>query len=162
MVVHAIDTGELFKELFSTFEEIHYFEGGFFIGFIIGWLVHAWIKRHGYDLKIKNDTPAYILIQTRVDTNLNSLTFELYGTSDERKAEISKPRVWSETPPPPDLYQDDPTLPAGQVKQVDWKAWGAKVSFDYKVTRNNETLIEKTFYSNFQPWQSVFLKGTKT
>jgi vancomycin resistance protein YoaR len=114
------------------------------------------------DLKIKNDTPAHILIQSRMDTNKLSLTFELYGTNDGRKAEISKPRVWDETPPPPDLYQDDPTLPAGQVKQVDWKAWGAKVSFDYKITRNDEVLIEKTFYSNFKPWQAIFLKGTKT
>jgi vancomycin resistance protein YoaR len=97
-----------------------------------------------------------------MDTNKLSLTFELYGTNDGRKAEISKPRVWDETPPPPDLYQDDPTLPAGQVKQVDWKAWGAKVSFDYKITRNDEVLIEKTFYSNFKPWQAIFLKGTKT
>lgn len=114
------------------------------------------------DLKFTNNTSSHILIQTHVDTNTFSLVYELYGTSDGRKAEISKPKIWSESPPPPDLYQDDPTLPTGQTKQVDWKAWGAKVSFDYKVTRNGETLIEKSFYSNYKPWQSVFLKGTKT
>lgn len=152
----VLNAGLPIEERWAHSYRVSYYEQGYPPG------LDATVYDPGYDLKIKNDTPAYILIQTRVDTNLNSLTFELYGTSDERKAEISKPRVWSETPPPPDLYQDDPTLPAGQVKQVDWKAWGAKVSFDYKVTRNNETLIEKTFYSNFQPWQSVFLKGTKT
>jgi vancomycin resistance protein YoaR len=112
------------------------------------------------DLKFKNDTPAYILIQASVDLKNKILTFELYGTSDERIATISKPKVWDETPPPPDLYQDDPTLPAGVIKQVDWKAPGAKVTFEYKVERNGEILEEKTFYSVYRPWQAVYLRGT--
>lgn len=113
------------------------------------------------DLKIKNDTPASILIQTKTDTNKLTLTFELYGSSDGRKAEILDHKVWGETPPPPPLYQDDPTLPKGVVKQVDFAAWGAKASFRYKVTRGNEELINRVFTSNFRPWQAVFLRGTK-
>ena len=113
------------------------------------------------DLKIKNDTPAYILIQTKTDTTNLTLTFELYGTSDGRKAEILNHRVWDVAPPPPDLYQDDPTLPAGRVKQVDWAAWGAKASFDYRVTRNDEVLQNTSFFSNFRPWQAVYLRGTQ-
>jgi len=111
------------------------------------------------DLKIQNDTPAHILIQTIFNPQSSSLTFELYGTSDGRKAVISKSRIWDQIPPPPDLYQDDPTLPLGTVKQIDWKAWGAKVAFDYKVERNGEILQSRTFYSNYQPWQAIFLKG---
>lgn len=48
------DWQTIFGELFSTFDEIHYFEGGFFIGFISGWLIYAYIHRHGYGLKVKN------------------------------------------------------------------------------------------------------------
>lgn len=113
------------------------------------------------DLKFKNDTENYILIQSKTDTQNHTLTFELFGTSDGRKAEITKPIIFSQTPPPPDLYQDDPTLPKGTVKQVDWQAWGAKVNFDYKVTRGNEVLFQKSFFSNYQPWQAVYLRGTK-
>jgi len=111
------------------------------------------------DLKIKNDTTAYILVQTNVDIKNSRLAFELYGTGDNRKVTISKSRIWNQVPPPPDLYQDDPTLPPGTVKQIDWKAWGAKVAFDYKVERNGEVLQSRTFYSNYQPWQAIFLKG---
>jgi len=111
------------------------------------------------DLKIKNDTPTHILIQTQVDTKKNTLIFELYGTSDGRKVTISKSRIWDQAPPPPDLYQDDPTLPPGKVKQIDWKAWGAKVAFDYKVERNGEILQNRTFYSNYRPWQAIYLRG---
>lgn len=112
------------------------------------------------DLKIKNDTPGYILIQTKADTKNLTLTFELYGSSDGRKAEIYNHVVGGITPPPPDLYQDDPTLRSGIVKQVDFSAWGAKASFQYKVTRGNEILENTTFISNFRPWQAVYLRGT--
>ena len=110
------------------------------------------------DFVFLNDTPAYVLVQARVVGS--GLTVELYGTNDGRVATISNYAMWDVAPPPPDLYQDDPTLPAGTVNQVDWKAWGAKTKFDYKVTNGEETLFEKTFYSNFKPWQSVFLRGT--
>jgi len=114
------------------------------------------------DLKIKNDTPTHILIQTQVDTKKNTLTFELYGTSDGRKITLSKSRIWDQTPPPPDLYQDDPTLPPGTTKQIDWKAWGAKVAFDYHVERNGEILQNRTFYSNYRSWQAIYLRGPAT
>lgn len=113
------------------------------------------------DLKVKNDTPAHILIQARVDAKNSILTFEFYGTSDGRKTTIAKPKVWDQVPPPPDLYQDDPTLPKGQVKQIDFAAWGAKTAFDWKVTRGEEVLQDRTFKSNFQPWQAIYLRGTK-
>lgn len=113
------------------------------------------------DFKFKNDTPANILIQTAVDTKNATLIFELYGTSDGRIATISQSKIWDQVPPPPDLYQDDPTLPAGQVKQVDWKAWGAKAAFDYKVIRGAEVLQQRTFYSAYRPWQAIFLRSTQ-
>ena len=112
------------------------------------------------DLKVKNDTPGYILIQTKPDTKNLTLAIELDGTSDGRVSSVSKPVVYGATPPPEDLYTDDPTLPAGQIKQVDHAAWGAKSAFDYKVVRGEEVLQERTFYSNYQAWQAKFLRGT--
>ncbi len=112
------------------------------------------------DLKFLNDTENYILIQESVDTKNLTMRVDIYGTSDGRKSTISKPRVSNQVPPPPTLYQDDPTLPAGTVKQVDWAAWGAKVAFDYKVEREDISIYEKTFVSNYQPWQAIYLRGT--
>lgn len=87
---------------------------------------------------------------------------DIYGTSDGRKVSLSEPKITGQVAPPPTLYVDDPTLPLGTTKQVDWSAWGSKVSFNYKVTRGGETLIDKTFYSNYQPWQAIFMRGTNT
>lgn len=112
------------------------------------------------DLKIKNDTPAHILIQALVDKKNLTLTFELYGSSDGRVATVTKSKLWDQVAPPDDLYQDDPSLPTGTIKQVDFKAWGAKASFDYSVIRGNEQLQKRTFYSSYRPWQAIFLRGT--
>ncbi len=134
---------------------VHYYEEG---GFKPG--LDATVYGPTYDLKFKNNTPGYILIQTKTNLSNLSLTFELYGTGDGRTAQISNQKLWDVRPPPPDLYQDDPTLAKGAVKQVDFAAWGAKASFDYKVTRGTEVLEDTTFFSNFRPWQAVYLRGT--
>ncbi len=134
---------------------VHYYEEDSQPGF------DATIFTPSVDLKFKNDTPTYILIQTTVDEAKLKLVFELYGTSDGRKVSISKARVWDVTPPPPALYQDDPTLPKGVVRQVDFSAWGAKAAFDWKVIRGEEVLQQRTFYSNYRPWQAIYLRGTR-
>ena len=100
------------------------------------------------------------MIQTDVDAQQGKLIFSFYGTKDGRVVTISPARILERAAPPPDLYIDDPTLPAGQIKQLEHKIWGAKVAFDYKVMRRDEVLQEKTFWSNYQPWQAVFLRGT--
>lgn len=112
------------------------------------------------DLKFKNDTPAAILIQTEIDNEKNLVYFRLYGKKDGRRVEISSIRLYDQQPAPPAQYQDDPTLKRGVVKQVDFAAGGAKASFDYKVVRGDTVIFQKTFYSNYRPWQAVYLVGT--
>lgn len=112
------------------------------------------------DLKFVNDTPGYILIQAYPDTKKLTLAFELYGTNDGRVSEILNHIVYGSIPPPEPLYQDDPTLPVGTVRQVDHEAWGASSSFQYRVTRSGQTIIDTKFQSVYRPWQAVFLRGT--
>ncbi len=113
------------------------------------------------DLKFKNDTGNYILIQSSIDPSIERLTFSLYGTKDGRIVTLTKPIVTNQTPPLPTVYQDDPTLPKGQLKQVDFSAPGANVYFTRKVVKDGKVIISDTFYSNYQPWAAVYLRGTK-
>jgi len=112
------------------------------------------------DLKIKNDTKAHILIQTKIDKENNLLFFYLFGQKDGRKIEIEKPKIWDIAPPLPPKYQDDPTLKKGVIKQIDFPSWGAKANFHYKVVKDGEVLFEKDFFSSYRPWQAVYLVGT--
>lgn len=152
----AMDAGLPIIERHAHAYRVHYYEEG---GYKPG--LDATVYDPEDDLKIKNDTGHYILIQTATDTDNLTLEFDLYGAGDGRKSEIYNQKVWDISPPPDPLYQDDPTLQKDVVKQVDWSAWGAKASFDYKVTRDNQILTQQTFFSNYRPWQAVYLKGTK-
>jgi vancomycin resistance protein YoaR len=152
----ALNAGLPITERHAHAYRVHYYEEDTPPG------IDATVYGPSYDLKFKNDTQNYILIQMKNNPTTYSLVFELYGTSDGRKVEMTKPVISSQIPPPPDEYQDDPTLPNGVVKQVDWKAWGARVSFEYKVIRDNDVLIKEKYYSNYQPWKSIFLRGTKS
>ncbi|MCL5935535.1 MAG: VanW family protein, partial [Firmicutes bacterium] len=131
----------------------YYEQGGFPPG------MDATVFAPSVDLKFKNDTPNYLLLQAY--TVANNLYIDIYGTSDGRVTSLSAPKVTNQTPPPPDLHQDDPTLPRGTVQQVDWAAWGANVSFTRKVTRGDETLVSETWNTSYRPWQAVYLVGTK-
>lgn len=112
------------------------------------------------DLKFTNDTGNYILIEAASDPAHYFLAFELYGTNDGRVATITKPTVTNISPALPTVYQDDPTLPVGTLKQTDFSAAGATVTFRYSVTKGNETIFQKTFVSNYRPWAAVYLRGT--
>jgi len=111
------------------------------------------------DLKFKNDTGHYVLIQNTYDGKNKSLTYEIYGTSDGRKVEISNYRQWDATPAPPDVYIDDPTLPVGKVVKDESRVNGLKTSFDWKVTRDGVVIHQKTFQSSYAAWAAVYRRG---
>jgi len=151
----ALNTGQPIIERWPHSYRVSYYEQG---GFGPG--LDATVFYPSVDLKFENDTPAYILIQAHTDTNSKTLIFEFYGTSDGRQVQISKPKIWKQTPPPEDLYKDDPSLPKGEIKQIERKAWGAKVSFDWKIILDGKILREKTFFSHYRSWQAIYLRGT--
>lgn len=122
--------------------------------------VDATVIAPSKDFKFKNDTPGHILIQTINDPKKLHLVIEIYGTSDGRVASVTEPKVWGLTPPLPTVYQDDPSLPVGTIKQVDWSAGGANASFEYNVIKNGEMIQNQTFTTVYRPWAAVYLRGT--
>ncbi len=111
------------------------------------------------DFKFLNDTGHYILIQTSVNTKNLTADFKIYGTSDGRKATVTKPVVTDQIAPADDLYVDEPTLPLGKIVQLEHRAWGARVSFAYTVERDGKQIYQKNFVSVYQPWQAVYQRG---
>ena len=151
----ALDTGLPIIERKAHAYRVKYYENDRKPGF------DATVFSPSVDFKFKNDTDNYILIETVIDEINRTLVFELWGKRDGRIVELSDAVVYDHRPAPEPLYQDDPTLPRGVTKQVDWAAPGAKSHFTYKVTLNGEILQDQTFYSTYRPWQAVFLVGTQ-
>lgn len=111
------------------------------------------------DLKFINDTGSYVLIQSFYDGVKKTLTYEIYGTKDGRKTEISNYKQWDASAAPPDVWIDDPTLRPGQVVKDESRVPGLKTSFDWKVTKEGEILHQKTYVTNYVPWAAVYRRG---
>ena len=122
----------------------------------------ATIYSPSVDLKWVNDTENYVLIQTYVDTANSTLTFRYYGTNPGRTVEMDGPYEDSFVAHDPPVYRDDPTLPEGETKQIEWAKDGLDVTI-YRIIKENGVEVEReTFFSRYRPWQAVYLVGTKT
>lgn len=113
------------------------------------------------DFKFFNNTSGWILIQAYLTPDQDEVTFELYGTSDGRRAVVDKPVVYDVQPAPPPVYVQTNTLPAGTTKKTDTAHPGAKTTVDYKVYKADGSLMfSQTFNSAYQPWPARYLVGT--
>ena len=57
------------------------------------------------------------------------------------------------------MYEFNPDLESGEIKQVDWENEGAKITVERIVELNSEIVIEDTIRTTYQPWGSVYQFG---
>ena len=135
-------------------------------GYIVSWYgepgMDATVYSPYVDLKFKNTTPAYLLIQPIVDTQKGILTFRLWGTKPDWTVEISKPVYEDIQDPPPPLYVEEPSLPKGTIKQVEWPKKGMTVRITRTVRRGDQIIEQKEFVSKYEPWRAIYLYGPGT
>ena len=149
------------------------FFGGFEIierwahGYRVSWYeidtgpgLDATIYAPDVDFKFRNDTENFLLIQTYTDSAAATVTFRFYGTPTQRQVVVEGPLVENVTSPQPPQYQNDPSLPAGTKKQVEWARGGADVTVKRTVTRDGVTIHQDTFVSHYSPWRELYLVGT--
>jgi vancomycin resistance protein YoaR len=149
------------------------FLGGFEIverwahGYRVGWYeidsvpgLDATIYTPDIDFKFRNDTDHYLLIQTKTDMEAGTLTFQFYGTSPGREVIVGQPEEKNLVKHGPPIYEEDPTLPQGIIKQVDWAKDGMEVTVT-RVVKEGETIIHQDeIFSQYQPWRAVYRVGT--
>jgi vancomycin resistance protein YoaR len=112
------------------------------------------------DFKFRNDTENYILIKTETDLEVGTLTFRFYGTPTGREVIVSEPEQTNMTEAPPPVYEADPLLPTGTVKQVVWENDGGDVTVT-RLVKEGETIIhEDEIVSRYRPWQAIFKVGS--
>lgn len=114
------------------------------------------------DFKFTNDTENWLLMETYVNQAARTLTWKFYSTSDGRSVEWHTTGLKNIVEPPDPLYEENPDLAKGQIKQVDWAVEGADVTVTRAVSRNGETLFEDTFTTHYMPWRAVHEYGPGT
>lgn len=114
------------------------------------------------DFKFTNDTPYWLLMETYVNPSTSSITWKFYSTSDGRSVDWTSTGPINIVPAPDPLYRENPDLPKGTIKQVDWAADGADVTVNRTVYRDNQLYLQDTIYTHYQPWQDVYEYGPGT
>ncbi len=114
------------------------------------------------DFKFANDTPYWLLMETYVNPAARSLTWKFYSTSDGRQVEWDTSGLKNKEDPPDPLYEENPDLEKGEVKQVDWEVEGADVTVTRTVTRDGEVIQDDTFTTHYMPWRAVYEYGPGT
>lgn len=109
------------------------------------------------DFTFLNDTPAPIILQTRLEGN--HLYFDFWGRSDGREATFTAPVIsgWVQPPPVKEIPTKD--LAPGERDCTESAHAGTTASFNYVIQRPNGEEEVETFRSYYKPWQAVCLVG---
>ncbi len=114
------------------------------------------------DFKFQNDTPYWLLMETYYNAAAHSLTWKLYSTSDGRTVDWDTTGLTNIVEPPDPLYEENPELATGVIKQVDWAVEGADVSVTRTVMRDGQVLYQDVFNTHYMPWRDIFQYGPGT
>jgi len=135
-------------------------------GYRVGWYetgsvpgLDATIYSPTVDFKFKNDTDSYLLIQTETDLKAGTVAFRFYGAPTNRTVVVSEPVLENVIPHGPDIWQEDPSLKPGQVKQVDWAKDGVDVTVTRTVKQGETVIHQDTVFSRYRPWQAIYKIG---
>ncbi len=112
------------------------------------------------DFKFVNNTPAHLLLQTRIEGN--KLIFEFWGTDDGREVKITDPVIYNIVPPGKPEYIQTDKLEPGEKKQVESAHSGADAYFKRTVSWPEEVdkeKIEETWHSHYVSWKAKWLIG---
>ncbi len=114
------------------------------------------------DMKFKNDTPYWILMETYVNPSASSIQWKFYSTKVNRYVETKTSGLTNVVQPEPPVYRENPALATGEVKQVDWEVDGADVDVVRTVYENGQVHLQDRFVTKYEPWQAVFEYGPGT
>lgn len=111
------------------------------------------------DLKFKNDTPYWILMETYANESARTLTWKFYSTRDGRSVTWETTGPTNVVPAPPPLYEENDGLRKNEMKQIDWAANGADVTVTRTVWKDGAILFQDQFTTQYQPWQAICQYG---
>jgi vancomycin resistance protein YoaR len=114
------------------------------------------------DFKFTNNSDHWLLMETYVYPDYNQLIWKFYSTSDGREVDWTTTGVKNKKDPPDPIYEENPELKKGEIRQVDWAAEGGKVTVTRDVYRDGVLISEDTFFTKYQPWAAVCQYGPDT
>ncbi|MFA6992801.1 MAG: VanW family protein, partial [Candidatus Gracilibacteria bacterium] len=126
---------------------------------ILGHGLDATIYEGGADLKFKNNTNGYILIQSYVDKDYE-LYFVLYGTEDGRQVTMEGPYISNSRGAGPTEYIETTELKKGESKQKERAHAGFDALWYRYLTMPNGDATKEEIFSRYKAVPAKVLTGT--
>lgn len=114
------------------------------------------------DFRFVNDTPYWLLMETYFNAAAQRLTWKFYSTKDGRTVEWNTTGLQNIVDPPDPLFEENPELPKGEIKQVDWEVEGADVKVTRAVYRDGVLIFGDEFSTHYMPWRDIYQYGPGT
>ncbi len=131
-------------------------------GYVVSWYgqpgLDATIYTPLVDLKFRNDTAAYLLLQPDLDVEQGTLAVNLFGTPTGRIVEITEPVISRVIEPEPPVFVEDRLLAPGETQLLESEKLGLTVVVDRNITESGITRSE-SFVSVYRPWRAVYAEG---
>ncbi|WP_425146677.1 VanW family protein [Deinococcus sp.] len=108
------------------------------------------------NLRMKNDTAAYLFVQASWDKQAQTLRFDLFGAAPQRTVSISKPSVTDFKPPAQPSYTPDQRVQAGGRRLLDVPVQGMTSTLVRTIKTPTGKATTDTLKSVYKPWGAVY------
>jgi len=112
------------------------------------------------DMKFKNDSPYWLLMETYVTDS--SITWKFYSTNDGRTVDMVTTGPTNIKDAPKASYTENSDLAKGKIKQIDYSADGADINVDRTVYKDGQIYFQDSFQTHYVPWQAKYEYGPGT
>lgn len=112
------------------------------------------------DFRWYNDTPGPVYITAESNIEAATVTFWIWGYSDGRTVTYAGPYESNWTQPGSAIWEYDPNLPPGTVRQLVHGRPGVDVNYYRTVTLPDGTVLHKdNYYTHYDPWEDYYVYG---
>lgn len=117
----------------------------------------ATIFTGGPDLKFKNDTGNWLLLESWSDPKTGVAQITFYGTRPNRQVDMTQ-QVTDRVPAPTEpVYVADAKQPRGTIKQTDHARGGMTINIYRTITENGVQRKPELFRTKFRPWPNIYV-----
>jgi vancomycin resistance protein YoaR len=113
-----------------------------------------------WDLRFANSTHHYLLVETRIEPIRQELYIYVYGPKLRWHVSVDATgKVMKTYPHGPQIQRQDPSLAAGQVRQISWPLDGADVVIQRTITYPNGSVHTDHIATAYRPSPAIVTVG---
>ena len=112
------------------------------------------------DFRWRNNSAGPVYVVGTTDSTQGRVTFQIFGIDDGREVSYIGPTMRNWRNPGRAVWQHDPSLPNGAVRQLVQGRRGVDVSYTRVISNaQGREISRNTYNTNYRPWEDFFVYG---